>query len=387
MDTVAFIPVRGESKSIPLKNIKLLAGRPLVHWTIQAALDCKKIDRVYVASENPQIRAIAAKIADDRLAVIDRDPATATDTASTESALLEFAKTHSFKTIVLIQATSPLLSGADLNGALAKFETGNADSLLSVTREHRFYWQEQADGTVTPSNYDPMMRPRRQEWPGELVENGAFYITKKENLEKTCCRISGRIEAWEMSKETALELDEPHDWQIAEQFLLTKDNNQTLAERSRLITLLVTDVDGVLTDSGIYYSPDGEALKKFNTRDGMGIELWRKAGFSIAIMTKEATSFAKERAAKLKIEHVLTGVEDKGSALESFIKKQALTMSQVAFIGDDINDLSALEKAGLAACPADAAPPNQAVAHYRCNLRGGEGCVRELIDLILKYKE
>ena len=184
MDTVAFIPVRGGSKSIPRKNIKPLLGTPLVLWTMRAALACPKISLLYVASEDPEIRRVANRITDDRLSVIDRDPQTATDQATTESALLDFARKHDFGRVVLIQATSPLLTGADLTGALEKMDKCQADAMLSVTRAHRFLWKPYPDGTVTPINYDPLRRPRRQEWDGELMENGAFYITSREALMK-----------------------------------------------------------------------------------------------------------------------------------------------------------------------------------------------------------
>ncbi len=385
METVAFIPVRGGSKSIPHKNIRSLAGRPLVHWTMLAALDCPQIDKLYVASEDSTIREVAAQISSDRLAVIDRDPATATDEATTESALVEFAQNHRFDRVILIQATSPLLTGSDLSGAIENLDQSKADSLLSVTRQHRFLWQAKSDGTMSPTNYDPLHRPRRQDWNGELFENGAFYITSRRALLETGCRISGRVDAWEMSSDTAVELDEPYDWDIAEQQLQHK-KGLAIAERCASIELLVTDVDGVLTDAGMYFGDDGEVLKKFNTRDGMGLGMWQKAGFRAAIMTSEDTPIVKSRAAKLKIDRVFLGVKDKGKEIEELARKEGLSLDQVAFIGDDINDLPALKKVGLAACPSDALGAVKKEAHYICKQKGGGGCVREFVDLLMKFR-
>jgi N-acylneuraminate cytidylyltransferase len=184
-----------------------------------AALDCPEIDRLYVASEDERIRQVAAEISNDRLEVIDRSPATATDDATTESALLEFAANHDFGKVVLIQATSPLLKGADISNAIKLLDSSGADSLLSVTREHRFLWKQGGCGEVTPSNYDPLARPRRQDWDGELFENGAFYITGRTALLKSECRISGRVTAFEMSPETGIEIDRPRDWGIAARLL------------------------------------------------------------------------------------------------------------------------------------------------------------------------
>ncbi len=387
MDVVAFIPVRGGSKSIPLKNIKPLGGRPLVHWTMLAALECGRFQRVFVATEDDRIREVAGQIRDPRLEIVDRDPLTATDTASTESALLDFARARSFNKIALIQATSPLVTGEDLKGAIEKMVRVGADSILSVTREHRFRWRSRPDGGVEAVNYDPLRRPRRQDWDGELLENGAFYITTRAALLSSGCRLSGRIESWEMGRESALELDEPEDWADAEKLLARRGPARDIEKRAQAIDLIVTDVDGVLTDAGMYYGPDGERLKKFNTRDGMGIELWRKAGYRVAIMTGERTPIVEKRAAKLKIDRVEMGVSDKASAIEKLAREEALDLENIAFLGDDINDLDAMGRVGLAAAPADASAANKAVAHYVCAARGGGGCLRELIELLLRHKK
>jgi len=386
MDTVAFIPVRGGSRSIPKKNIREIAGRPLVHWTAQAALGCAAIERVFVASDSEEIRRVAGRLQDDRLSVIDRSPRTATDQATTESALLEFAERHEFARVVLIQATSPLLTSADLDAALAHMDERRADSLLSVTNEHRFVWREEEGGFVHPVNYDPLDRPRRQDWRGELFENGAFYVTSREALLQSGCRVSGRIAAWPMSPLTALELDEPEDWRRVELLLTEREQGGDLTARAQAVELVVSDVDGVLTDAGMYYGPDGELMKKFNTRDGMGLSIWRRHGFRVAIMTSEDSPIVRSRAEKLKIADVFCGVEDKAEALGDFISREGLDRRAVAYIGDDVNDLGVVDQVGLFACPADAASQIRARAHYVCERAGGRGCVRELIERLLLEK-
>ena len=167
---VAFIPVRGGSKSIPLKNIKEIYGRPLVYWTVAAACDCRFIDKVFVATDSQQIRLCVEKFcAEDlerfkRVNVIDRSAESATDTASTESAMMEFARSHRFDNIVLIQATSPLLTGADLDNGFNTFNAQGTDSVLSVVPQKRFIWGVDNDGNATAQNYDYLHRPRRQEF-------------------------------------------------------------------------------------------------------------------------------------------------------------------------------------------------------------------------------
>ena len=151
--------------------------------------------------------------------------------------------------------------------------------------------------------------------------------------------------------------------------------------------MLCVDVDGVLTDAGMYYGPDGEVLKKFNTRDGMGLARVREAGVAVAIISGEDSAIVHARAAKLKIDDVYCDAANKRAAVDALCDKHDLALDQVAFIGDDLNDLSALESVGLACAVADAAEPVQAVAHYVTRRRGGDGAVREVCELLISAKQ
>jgi len=117
--------------------------------------------------------------------------------------------------------------------------------------------------------------------------------------------------------------------------------------------LLCVDVDGVLTDAGMYYGPDGEVLKKFNTRDGMGLARVREAGIAVAIISGEDSAIVHARAAKLKIDEVFSGVANKRAVIDELCARKDLRLEEVAFIGDDLNDLPALECVGLACAVAD----------------------------------
>lgn len=216
--TIAFIPVRGGSKSIPLKNIKILNGRPLVYWTLKAAQDCKEIDDIYISTDSLDIRNTVLGFQMSKVKVIERSSETATDEASTESAMLEFASQNEFNTIVLIQATSPLLCTEDLEKGLGVYNQPDVDSVLSVVEQKRFIWDEK-DGYVYPINYDVYKRPRRQDFNGLLVENGAFYITSKQSLLETKNRVSGKIKAVKMKETSYFEIDEPSDWTIVEELM------------------------------------------------------------------------------------------------------------------------------------------------------------------------
>jgi YrbI family 3-deoxy-D-manno-octulosonate 8-phosphate phosphatase len=159
------------------------------------------------------------------------------------------------------------------------------------------------------------------------------------------------------------------------------------ARRARKVRLLCVDVDGVLTDAGMYYGPDGEVLKKFNTRDGMGLARVREAGVAVAIISGEDNAIVHARAAKLKIDDVFSGISNKRGVVEHLCVRQNLTLDEVAFVGDDLNDLSALECVGLACAVADAAEPVKAIAHYVTQHRGGDGAVREVCDFLIAAKQ
>ncbi len=153
------------------------------------------------------------------------------------------------------------------------------------------------------------------------------------------------------------------------------------------IGLFATDVDGVLTDAGMYYAESGDEWKKFNTRDGMGIKLLQRAGIITAIVTQERTKLVARRAEKLAIPELHQGVMDKLSCLREMTARHGLTLSQVAYIGDDINDLEALKAVGFSASPADGLPRVAAVVDYVCQKKGGEGAVREIVEMILEAKQ
>lgn len=389
---VAFIPVRGGSKSIPLKNIKMLNGRPLVYWVIRAACECKYLTQVYVATDSDEIKQAVEGFQNSgesglfsKVKVIGRSAESASDTASTEFAMLEFAEAYDFDTIALIQATSPLLSGTDLDRGFEAYEEEGVDSVLSVVPQKRFRWRWNPSGNVEPMNYDVFHRPRRQDFTGDLVENGAFYITSRKNLIESGNRLSGNIRAVEMSEDTFLEIDEPSDWITIEALMKKKGIHAPILELSE-IRLFLTDCDGCLTDGGMYYSEQGDEMKKFNTKDGMGFQLLREQGILIGIVTGENRALNQRRAEKLKLDIIEQGCSDKVAVIDKLCQKLQLDWKNVLYIGDDRNDLEVLEKVGVSCCPADAIPEVQGTADYVAQAKGGAGVIREIAELLLQNR-
>ena len=152
------------------------------------------------------------------------------------------------------------------------------------------------------------------------------------------------------------------------------------------IRLLVMDVDGVMTDGKITYSSDGQELKSFNIKDGLGIKRAQASGIETAIITGRTSPMVERRARELGIAHLVQGREDKLSALSDLVDQMNLSLVQVAYIGDDLPDLTAIESVKLGACPADAATEVKSKANWVSTRSGGDGCVRELCDLLVSHK-
>lgn len=157
-----------------------------------------------------------------------------------------------------------------------------------------------------------------------------------------------------------------------------------LHRRARAIRFLLTDSDGVLTDNGVYYSAAGEELKRFSIRDGMGVERLRNfAGVDVGIITGEHSGPVMRRAEKLAIVELHLGIKDKPAILREILERHKLRPEEIAYIGDDTNDVEVMKLVGLAGCPADATPFARAVAHFVCPSRGGHGAFRDFAELII----
>lgn len=383
---VAFIPVRGGSKSIPLKNIKTLAGRPLLHYVLLAADACSEITDIVVSTDHPDIISSAQDFGSRKLHIHHRSAENARDTSSTESVMLEYLKLAGLQpddSFILIQATNPFVASDDFSKALKQMKKEKSHSLLSVARTKRFFWTESAK----PLNYDFKKRPRRQDFKGMLMENGSFYISSVGAIVKSKNRLSGKISLYEMPEESGFEIDEPSDWTIVEGLLKNRQSSgskKIIKRDFSNVKLFLSDVDGVMTDAGMYYSEKGDELKKFNTLDGMGLQLLMKAGIKTGIVTGENTQLVNWRRQKLGLDILHQGVKDKITVVREICKELKINLDQVAFIGDDINDFEVLSAVGFPACPASAVEKIKAIPGImQMSKVGGAGVVREYCEIIL----
>lgn len=389
---VSIIPARGRSKGIPDKNIKLLAGVPLISYTINASKQSQYIQRTIVSTDSEKIADIARHYGAE---IVMRPDDLALDETPTEPVIghvldvLSKKENYCPEHIVLLQPTSPLRTTEDIDNAIRKYNSDSCDSLLSVCSSHVFIWKNEG-GFGVPINYDFQKRPRRQEMH-QYRENGAIYIFKRDLFLAKSNRLGGKISLYEMEEGRSVEIDTAFDFILAEHFLNNslrcKNTVLTLSPDLRRIIkklrILITDVDGVLTDGGMYYSDQGEAMKQFNTKDGMGLELIRKKGLKVAIMTKEKSDIVLQRAKKLKVDDVYINVEDKLELTKKLAAKHDIKMDEICYIGDDVNDIAVLQNVGFPVSVANAVANVMSVAKYITKTEGGKGAVREVCDLIL----
>jgi YrbI family 3-deoxy-D-manno-octulosonate 8-phosphate phosphatase len=387
--TIAFVPIRSGSKGIKDKNIKNFCGKPLVFWVLKAAQECKLIDKVIIASDSGRYNNIIYNFDFNKIRIYDRDKKNCKDNSSTESIMIEFLEKSKNNKIgyidynfngnddfILIQATNPFLTANNLYEAILCKNDYDYLSIFSVVEDKSFFWTK--DGSAC--NYNYMKRPRRQDHNDyRYKENGSFYINRVDSILVCNNRLSTIPGMYVMPWYSQFEIDEPEDWELCE-FLFKKYILSEKRRNSKDIKLFFSDIDGTLTDGGIYYSTDLEH-KKFNTKDGKGFELLKNAGIKIGLITQEVFTPNTRRSEKIGCDFFLEGIINKFIKIAELCEKEQIELSQVAYIGDDLNDFDLLSKVGLAACPADAAREIKEIPGIIVlENKGGHGAVREFID-------
>ena len=176
---------------------------------------------------------------------------------------------------------------------------------------------------------------------------------------------------------------------VRSSILLKSMTRAKLRQRAKKIKLVLTDVDGVLTDTGIYYSVEGEELYRFSRRDGMGVDVLRKQAIETALITSENSQIVRRRGEKLLVRHLLLGIKDKFAYLPEILKLSGLTIAELAYIGDDINDFAIMQEIarfGLTGAPCDAMPVIAKVSHFHSKVNGGHGAFRDFAEWILELR-
>ncbi len=384
MQTIAIIPARGGSKGLPRKNIRPICGKPLLAWSIDAALKSKYVTRVCVSTDDPEIAKVAAEYGAE---VIWRPAEISGDKASSEAALLhavdELAKRDFHpELLVFLQCTSPLTTADDIDATVDLIFHHHADSAFTAVDFHYFLWDHAPNGEARAINHQKHVRPMRQDREPQFIESGAVYAMRTEGFLNHRHRFFGKTLFHVVEGGRTVEIDDAIDFEVAESLLRARLNQQRSSKLPSQIDAVVFDFDGVFTDDKVYVSQEGVESVACSRSDGMGIKLAREAGLRLLILSTEANPIVSRRAEKLKVE-VLQSVSDKRSALDQWLSKHGLCWNNVVYLGNDVNDYACLKAAGCGVAVNDAKKEILAVADIQLSKAGGNHAVRELLDLIL----
>lgn len=383
----AVIPARGGSKGVPRKNLRALGGEPLVARAVRTLLATSSIGSVFVSTDDAEIAAVASRAG---ARVVERPAGLSGDEASSESALLH-ALSHLAShgvvpdVTVFAQATSPFIRASDVDRAVALVRSGECDVAFSAVRSDVHLWRHGADGPEGV-NHRAAVRQRRQDREPEHAETGAFYVMRTAGFREHGHRFFGRLRIVEVDPAAALEIDSEHDLALAE--LIHARHETVLNPRASAVPAraVVTDFDGVHTADRVTVDQDGVESVEVNRSDGMGVARLRRAGVPFLILSSETNPVVRARAAKLGVDAV-TGCDDKLRALTEWADRQALSLADIAFLGNDVNDVACLRAVGWPVVVADAHPDARAASHIVLRRHGGDGAVRELADRVLAGHE
>lgn len=382
---LSIIPARGGSKGIPYKNIRPLAGKPLLAYMVEAALNTPAIDRVVVSTDDPHIATVAEEYGAE---VVWRPPEISGDTATSESALLhtlehlQQSEGYEADLLVFLQCTSPLTLAEDIQGTIDALLTEDADSALAVTPFHYFLWQQQG-GEAVGVNHDKAVRLRRQDQEPQHLETGAVYVMRNDGFRNARHRFFGKTAMYVMPPERCLEIDEPVDLLLAEVLMRERQRVEGLRVLPDNLGALILDFDGVFTNNKVLVLQDGTEAVQCDRSDGWGLARLRELGLPILVLSGETNPVVLQRCRKLGLE-CLHGQSDKVSVLKEWLMARGIDLADVVYVGNDHNDLGCMKMVGCPIAVADAYPEVKAVARIILNKAGGQGAIRELSELILR---
>ncbi|XP_060942852.1 N-acylneuraminate cytidylyltransferase-like [Limanda limanda] len=384
----ALILARGGSKGIPLKNIKTLAGVPLISWALRAAGDSAMFHSVWVSTDHDEIEKVAKSWG---AKVHRRSPEVSRDTSTSLETIQEFVRLNPEVDVICnIQATSPCLHPFHVKEALEMITLQGYDSVFSVVRRHQFRWQEvkKRYGELTkPLNLDPANRPRRQDWNGELCENGSFYFTTRDLIMKEGLLQGGKVGYYEMLPEYSVDIDVDIDWPVAEQRVLRYGYFGLVA--LEVVRLMFCNVSGCLTEGRIFLSISGKEMVSINTRDTVGIRMLQKEEVEVVLLMSSEdpmTQLVNQLSERTGCKIIQVG-EEPLNVLKAIVEQRKLEWKDVAYMGSDKADVNCLSLAGLSAVPGNAPRVAINAAKYTCHAVGGMGAVREFAEHILLQRE
>ena len=384
MQTVAIIPARGGSKGIARKNLRPVAGLPLLAHAVLAARLSHHVDRVVVSTDDGEIADLAARHG----AEISMRPADlASDDASSESALLhtleqlEAGEGYRPDLVAFLQCTAPLIEARHVDGTVDALLAADADCAFAAVPFSHFLWRRGEDGSAQAVNHDPGERQRRQERDGDYLEAGAVYVMRGSGFRLHRHRFFGRVVLYPLAEERWIEIDEAPDLDLADVLLAHRRRGEMLELLPERPAALLLDFDGVLTDNRVLVLEDGREAAVCHRGDGLGLDMLRGLPLAVAVLSRESNPVVAARCRKLGIE-CRQGLLDKAAVLDGWLLEHGVDAQDAIFVGNDLNDLGCLARVGCPVAVADAVPEVKRAARLRLTRAGGDGAVRELTDLI-----
>lgn len=400
-EVLAIIPARGGSKGIPRKNIRDFAGYPLIAYSIAAARQAETVTRVIVSTDDEEIaataRAYEAETPFLRPAEFAQD--NTTDLPVFQHALAWLAEHESYQLDVVVQLrpTSPIRPRGLVDDAVRSLLAHpEADSVRGVVpsgqNPHKMWRIDTQSGHMkalleVPGIPEPYNAPRQKLPPVYWQTGHIDAIRPAAILEKNS--MSGDvILPLLIDSRYTVDIDTPYDWLRYEWLVFHGGLEMVTPGRTRRslptkLRLLALDFDGVLTDNRVWVDQDGREMIAANRSDSMGLNLLRKAGVDVVVISTETNPVVSARCRKMQVP-VVQGVTDKATVLKNYLAEKNIPAGKVVFLGNDVNDLPCFPLVGCAAAPADGEAAVRHEADLVLSRNGGHGAVRELVDLILQ---
>jgi YrbI family 3-deoxy-D-manno-octulosonate 8-phosphate phosphatase len=399
MEILALIPARGGSKSIPRKNIKPLAGHPLIAYSIAAALHSKQVTRTIVSTDDEEIALIAQKYGAEAPFLRPSEFAldNTTDFPVFIHALGWLKENESYQPDILIQLrpTSPIRPPETVDQAvqilLSHPEADSVRGIIPSGQNPYKMWQVNEQGRMLPLLSLPdvaeAFNAPRQDLPQSYWQTGHIDAIRISTILNKSSLSGNIIYPLLIDPRYAIDIDTLRDWQRAE-WIISHGELPMVQPGSHKrplptqVDLLVLDFDGVMTDDRVWVDQDGHESVAANRRDGLGIAMLHKLGVPMVVLSTEPNPVVAARCHKLNLP-VIQGLSDKAAALQRLLTERHLDPAHVIYLGNDVNDLPCFPLVGCAVVVADAHPDVIPHADIILSNNGGHGAVRELSDRII----
>lgn len=378
MKIVGFVPARIGSKRVAEKNLQKILGVPLFLWAANNLNRVLPKDHIYIDSNSKDILNLAEKFG---FQTIERPEDLATNATNGNEFMLWEVSNVDADIYIQHLPPMPFLSKNTLEKAIKKITDTGHDSAFTALKEKLYLWSKSGP------KYDIQNIPNSFDLETTIIEGMGCYVTTKESILNNKTRVGKNPAIIEMDKFESIDIDYPEDLELARSIArgLGFDSPYTSGINSMLkaknIKMVVFDIDGVMTDGGMYYTETGDEMKKFNTKDGIAIKNLKEKGYKVGFLSSGFNRKIIENRAKLfNADYVYVGTNEKLEILTEWCKECNITTDEVAYVGDDVNDIKLIDKVGFFACPSDAIGDIKNKSTVVLQSMGGKGCIREFVD-------